>query len=189
MQRRQFLGAAIGAPTVLWGSEEPSRLELAGRREPGERLTVTGTVYAPDGRTTLAGVRLFVYHTDATGRYAQPKDDPRNARIHGWVRTDSLGRYELRTIKPGHYPNWRQASHIHVHVYARDWPEHWIPSYLFHGDPYLDQQALDDDQRLGKFGFILHSRRTPSGVIECACDIRLDRAVAERNRLINGWYR
>jgi hypothetical protein len=27
------------------------------------------------------------------------------------------------------------------------------------------------------------------GVIHCGRDIRLDAAIAERNRLVNGWYR
>src|SRR5262249_25559084 len=42
---------------------------LAGPEEPGERLVVTGTVFAPDGVTPAPGVFLYVYNTDATGHY------------------------------------------------------------------------------------------------------------------------
>ena len=89
------------APAGSETSTAPWHISLVSDAEPGEPLIVSGTIYAPDGRTPLEGISLFVYQTDATGRYSTTGGDNRNTRIHGLMRTNSDGRYEFRTIKPG----------------------------------------------------------------------------------------
>src|SRR5215831_20910733 len=66
--------------------------KIADEREPGQRLVVSGQVFAPDGVTPAAGVMVYAYQTDATGHY---QNDPqtRVARLHGWARTDAQGRF------------------------------------------------------------------------------------------------
>jgi protocatechuate 3,4-dioxygenase beta subunit len=86
----------------------PSRLSwkarIARSEEPGDRLTVAGRVFSPDGRTTGPGVTVYAYNTDAQGYYGENhKEYP--PRLYGWMKTDGEGRFELRTIHPGWYPD------------------------------------------------------------------------------------
>lgn len=117
---------------------------LAPESEPGERLEVRGVVYQPDGVTPAAGVILYLYHTNARGAYPRGGNETGNGRRHGylrgWVRTDDRGRYGIRTIQPGSYPEGGEAAHIHITVQEPDGsPEYWVDSFLFAGDPYLEE--------------------------------------------------
>src|SRR5579871_3049246 len=79
-----------------------SSAQIISNDEPGDRLTVSGQVFAPDGRTPAAGVTVYAYNTDAQGYYgAHRAEYP--PRIYGWMKTDAAGRFELRTIFPGRY--------------------------------------------------------------------------------------
>src|SRR5947209_3145952 len=86
---------------------------IAGPDEPGERLIITGQVFGPDGRTPAPGVLVYAYQTDATGLYHN--DAQRVARLHGWAKTDSEGRFEFHTVRPGAYPERDIAAHVHFH--------------------------------------------------------------------------
>jgi len=192
--RRQFLNG-LSATAVLGSTRRleaalpgvrPS-IELVGADEPGERLVVSGTVFGADGKP-LPGARLRVYHTDSEGYYTRPVSDPRRARIRGSLATDAAGRYEIRTILPGHYPGSQIERHIHTHLVVDGYPEHWIDSFLFEGDPYVRADELAKSKAAGRFAFVMPMKREV-GVIQCRRDIRLDAALAERNRLVDGWYR
>lgn len=124
------------APTVA-EKNAPSKVTLTNQTEPGERLTVTGVVYGADGKTPLANASVYVYHTDATGRYTPgPKDDNRNPRLRGYLRTDAQGRYEYTTIKPAPYPGDGPPAHIHYHVNAPGYQER-VFEIVFEGDPKI----------------------------------------------------
>lgn len=129
-------------------AEPDSEAALAPESEPGERLEVRGVVYQSDGVTPAAGVILYLYHTNARGVYPRSGDETGNGRRHGylrgWVRTDDRGRYGIRTIRPGTYPGGGEAAHIHITVQEPDGsPEYWIDSFLFAGDPYLEEGESD----------------------------------------------
>jgi protocatechuate 3,4-dioxygenase beta subunit len=195
--RRAFIGT-LPALAVAWPELHASgfavvdtgRLTIAPASEPGQRLLVTGTIVGTDGKTPLANMRLSVYHTDDAGYYSRPVDDSRNARLRGSLVTDASGRYEIRTIWPGHYPGGGNPRHIHVHLAGPDTPEHWIDSFLFEGDKYLRSVEVERSAAAGKpFAHVMSMTRGEDGLIRCARDIRLDREIAERNRLVNGWYR
>src|SRR5688572_29177173 len=47
----------------------PSSVVIAGKDEPGERLVVTGR--ALEGTKPVAGVSIYVFHTDIEGLYAR----------------------------------------------------------------------------------------------------------------------
>jgi len=111
---QQYLAPQFTAPEGA-----PARILIAGKDEPGKRLIVTGRTL--DGDKPVAGVSLYVFHTDAKGRYSLETGDNRlgelNPRLHGALRTDAQGRYEYATTRPGSYENG--AAHVHYVVSAR----------------------------------------------------------------------
>ena len=152
----------------------PWKTTIVAEGEPGEPLIISGTIYAPDGRTPLEGISLFVYQTDATGRYSTTGGDNRNTRIHGLVRTNAEGRYEFRTVKPGSYPASRNPAHIHAYVSGPGYPEYWIDEYHFSDDPFVT-----DDMRgkagKGDLSSILTLTRGADGVLRGVRDIKVER--------------
>ncbi|MCA9524155.1 MAG: hypothetical protein KC609_24475 [Myxococcales bacterium] len=126
-------GRDIEGPFYARGA--PWRRVLASSHEPGERLTISGTVYGPDCKTPLAGVLLDVWHADRSGRYHSRSEQ---FRLRGRLRTDKLGRYSFSTIRPGRYregDSFRPA-HIHFKVAASGRAALTTQLY-FSGDPYL----------------------------------------------------
>lgn len=82
------LMAACGFLAVAAGCAAPSppggnSLTLVGPDEPGERITIRGTIVDRNGRP-VAGAGLHIYQTDASGRYTpeRPMNEP-NARPSG----------------------------------------------------------------------------------------------------------
>jgi protocatechuate 3,4-dioxygenase beta subunit len=128
LQGRMPCGSCKPPSTISW------QATIAPPSEPGERLVISGTVYHPDGVTPAPGITLFVFHTDARGHY-NSRDDAYDPRLYGWARTGADGQYELRTIRPGPYPQVTNPAHIHVHVFGPGRPEWFIPEYWFEGDP------------------------------------------------------
>lgn len=123
-------------PTVA-EKNAPSKIAIATKEEPGERLTVTGVVFGADGKTPLAGASVYVYHTDAQGLYTPgANNDSRSPRLRGYMRTDAQGRYEYSTIKPAPYQSNDIPAHIHYHVNAPGYQER-IFEIMFEGDPKI----------------------------------------------------
>ena len=144
---------------------------LAGPEEPGERLVVTGTVFAPDGVTPAAGVFLYVYNTDATGRYARERDAP--PRLRGWMKTGPDGRYEYRTVRPASYPGSTIAAHVHTQLWGGGYPPQWNTDLLFEGDPFLTAKERGGSEALGRFAFIRPAPKDERGVRHAVHDLRL----------------
>lgn len=123
------------APRYTARADAPPTTTIAATNEPGERLTVTGRTL--DGAIPVAGVSLYVFHTDARGRYA--RDLPNggaaelNPRLHGLIRTDAQGRYQYDTIRPGFYNGPR---HVHYVVTAPGYVPRLV-NLWFHDDPLL----------------------------------------------------
>ena len=171
------------------GAGRPSRIEIAGREEPGARLLLRGTVYGADAKP-VPGVKMFLYQTDAEGYYSRPVSDPRRARLRGTVWTDAQGRYAFETVKPAHYANVasQPAMHIHVHLQPPGLPDHWVDSYYFDGDPKLPSGVVERARGLGRFSNVVTLGPAESGVAQGVRDFRIDPAQAGRNRLVDGWY-
>jgi protocatechuate 3,4-dioxygenase beta subunit len=177
MLRRQFL---IGVPGALLATTCASARGAKTRRPVGgEPLQIRGRLLSTKG-APLAGYTLDVYQT-GDGYYARPDNDPRKAALRQSLVTDDDGRYRLTTIVPGHYPDSRNPMHIHAHLSGPGVPAHWIDSFLFKGDPYL--RAADK-----KVAIALRWDRT-ADLWRGRRDLVLDPAVAETNRLVDGWYR
>jgi protocatechuate 3,4-dioxygenase beta subunit len=150
------LGMAMSA--ALIAHPPASVLDLAPGDEPGARLVVTGLVRDGSGRP-VAGAEIHVYQTDATGRYTKerPMDEP-HARLSGRVHTDTQGRFELRTLRPGGYP-WtvhlgdrdrKIPAHIHLDISAHGFRSRRLQA-VFADDPRLaDPYWQDWVKRLGQ---------------------------------------
>lgn len=158
-------------------AKAPWSISIGSATEPGEPLIISGTIYAPDGRTPLEGISLWVYHTDATGHYSKLSEsggDNRKTRLHGLMQTNREGRYEFRTIKPAPYPGRTNPAHIHAYVSGPGYPEYWIDEFLFEGDPFITEEMR---QRAGKGSFlsILKLTRGGDGVWRGMRDIIIER--------------
>jgi protocatechuate 3,4-dioxygenase beta subunit len=164
---QEWRGAADAPAQLSW------RTVITSPNEPGEPLVMSGRIFQPDGRTPAAGVLLFVYHTDARGYYNQPNKLP--ARLRGWIRTGADGRYEFRTIKPAPYPNADVPAHIHTTLSAPGYPEYWIDSYWFAGDPFITSAQRATLSGRGGFNNIVGLLRDKDDVWYGRRDIRLER--------------
>jgi protocatechuate 3,4-dioxygenase beta subunit len=175
-----FLLATI-SPAIHAGSGPPipqppdnvsSVGAIADAREPGQRLEISGQVFAPDGATPLANVIVYAYQTDNTGEY---HSDPntRVARLHGWAKTDAQGHYAFHTIKPAPYPGRSIAAHVHIHVWGAGYPLQWTPELLFAGDPFLKADEIATSQALGKFANVQPLQAAADGALSCIFNIRI----------------
>jgi protocatechuate 3,4-dioxygenase beta subunit len=141
--------------------------------EPGEPLIVRGVIYTSDGHTPIAGARLYVYHTDARGYYNDNHNFADPPRIRGWMKTNFLGQYEFRTVKPAPYPGGTNPAHIHPTADGPGYPARWLDEYWFAGDPYLKRESLEKNAALGLFSQILTLQRDPDGVLVGIRNFRL----------------
>jgi len=155
----------------------PWKIAIGSQTEPGEPLIISGTIYAPDGHTPAEGISLWVYHTDATGHYSprtESGSDGRYTRLHGLMQTNKEGRYEFRTIKPAPYPGHTNPAHIHAYVSGPDYPEYWIDSYVFEGDPFITEEMRQKSGDKGSFSSILKLTRGSDGIWRGIRDITLE---------------
>jgi len=148
----------------------PAKATIAPKDEPGERLIVSGRVFAADGRTPLSDVSLYVYQTDKEGIYSRPVNDSRTPRLRGYLRTDAEGRYEYSTIKPGSYPNTQNPAHIHYVVNAPGFKER-VFEIVFETDPLVDARIRANAAREDSGFSIRPLTRDAQGVLRCAQDI------------------
>lgn len=164
-----------GMPATLNASAQ-----LAGPDEPGEKLLIEGTIYQPDGKTPAPDIILYVYHTDASGRYS-PGPTQTQARRHGhlrgWVKSDAKGRYSISTIRPASYPKTRNPQHIHPIVVESRSRYYWIDDYLFTDDPLLTAQEKAHQPGRGGSGII--TLRREGGVWKGQRDIILGRSIPD----------
>jgi protocatechuate 3,4-dioxygenase beta subunit len=162
-------------------SAHPSAIDVAAPQEPGTRIHLSGTILDLNGKP-VPGVKMFLYHTDATGYYSRPVNDPRQARLRGTLWSDASGQYSFNTIKPAAYGDVSSPPpiHIHIHLQPPGLPDHWVESFYFKDDPHLrtDNQTRD----LGRFSNII-TLTSSDGILKGLRDFRIDPAVAERNRV------
>jgi protocatechuate 3,4-dioxygenase beta subunit len=144
-----LLAVSIAAVTLAAQAihEAPATAAATGRLvpagEPGQPLTVSGTVVDPTG-TPIAGASLYVYQTDREGYYGvKPASDNRNPRLKLYLRSDAKGAWSFETIKPGSYPGTQIPGHIHFEV-AAPGRAHKIFEIVFEGEPFVTERMRTD---------------------------------------------
>jgi len=158
----------------------------------GERVLVHGRVLDETGRP-VPETLVEIWQANAGGRYRHVKDGyfaPLDPNFGGCGRTltDSTGRYEFMTVRPGAYPwpnrgnDWR-PMHIHFSVFGHAFGQRLITQMYFEGDPMIwicpivttipDRTAIEQliapldmantvpmDARAYKFDIVLRGRRS-----------------------------
>lgn len=123
-----------------------SVMKIAGDNEPGIRLVIKGRLVSAGDGSPLAGVMMYAYQTDSTGHYTKTGEEtgPRKwqGRLHGWCITDSDGRYEIHTVRPGGYPGEKFPAHIHCAVKIPGKMTGYINDFVFSDDEYVDEKYL-----------------------------------------------
>jgi len=140
----------LGAPDL------PSGGNIAPRDPTGVPTLVSGRVLDLDGRP-IEGAVLDVWQAQTNGLYDSQDENPDALHMRGKFRTDSEGRYLIRTVQPVNYPipsdgpvgqmlkatglhPWRPA-HIHFVVSADGYEP--VTTHIFdRTDPYLASDAV-----------------------------------------------
>jgi protocatechuate 3,4-dioxygenase beta subunit len=154
-------------PGISW------RTSITGPHEPGQPIRVSGVIYREQDHKPAAGAVLFVFQTDASGRYNPEVSGYRgevNPRLRGWMKTGSDGRYEFSSIKPGQYSG---PIHIHAHLYAVGRPEWFIHEFLFANDPLIPAGERAELGKYGRFSPMLTFRQSEDGVLIGERDIMM----------------
>ncbi len=122
----------------------------------GERIVVYGAVRDTEGKP-LRDTLVEIWQANAAGRYRHTWDrwpaplDP-NFSGAGRCVTDSAGRFEFTTIKPGaypwgnHYNAWRPA-HIHFSLMGRAFTQRLVTQMYFPGDPLFAYDPIFNSVR------------------------------------------
>jgi protocatechuate 3,4-dioxygenase beta subunit len=148
-------GPCEGCEAVFeWGEKTLSPVDtLPIYHDEGIKITISGTVYLPDGTTPARDVIMYVYQTNPSGIYAKRGGETgwaaRHGYIRGWVKTDSSGKYEVFTLKPGTYPNRSTPAHIHATILEPDGKYYWLGSYHFEGDSLLTESEITPENPRG----------------------------------------
>ncbi|MGZ4590789.1 MAG: protocatechuate 3,4-dioxygenase subunit beta [Actinomycetes bacterium] len=145
----EVTGPLLGAERVTAGDGDLTRQHEG---EPiGQRIIVRGRVLDSDGRA-VPDTLVEIWQANAGGRYRHAVDqwpsplDP-NFTGAGRAVTDSEGRYEFTTIKPGAYPwknhdnAWRPA-HIHFSLFGRAFTQRLVTQMYFPGDPLFGHDPI-----------------------------------------------
>lgn len=134
-----------------------AKTTLVDDAEPGDPLIIRGVIYQSDRKTPASGVILYVYQTDSKGLYSKGKNQTqavRHGHIRGWVKTNSKGEYEIKTIRPASYPNRNNPQHIHPIIYEPNKGYYWIDEFQFEDDPLLTPAARAHVSNRGGSGII-----------------------------------
>lgn len=120
-------------------------MSIADESEPGERIIIKGRFLKPDGKTPQPDVLMYAYHTNAGGVYPKKGDEKGiqkwNGYLHGWIKSNESGEYEIHTIRPGSYPNSSNQAHIHAALKPPASAPYYISDFLFKDDPLLKDKS------------------------------------------------
>jgi len=123
-----------------------------------QKIKISGIVFELDGKTPAKDVILYVYHTNAKGKYPTRTSSKgwgkRHGYLRGWLKTDSHGAYEFFTSRPASYPNSNLPQHIHITVKEPNKKEYYIEDFYFADDPNLTENIRVRKNARGGSGVI-----------------------------------
>jgi protocatechuate 3,4-dioxygenase beta subunit len=127
---------------VIKQNAKPEKIKLNSDIERGIKISIIGLVLDKPGNP-VANKLVYVYQTSSEGWYSDTaphilvhEGDRRHARLFGYFKTDSDGKFEFLTIKPKGYPNSTLPAHIHIEI------------SLNSGQTFVSELQFDDDPRL-----------------------------------------
>lgn len=107
---------------LLAAHAREARVTMVDTSEPGDPFRFTGTLTDAKTGKPIAGARTYFYQTDDRGLYAPEfagsGGGSNNPRLFCYVRPDADGRFEVRSIVPGSYPNSSVSRHVHYQISA-----------------------------------------------------------------------
>lgn len=122
------------------------------------KMLITGRILKADGVTPYPGVFLYAYHTDAEGKYSKNGNERGvqqwHGRHHGWVKTDTEGRYTINSIRPAQYPGNQFAAHIHATIREPGKKPYWINDFVFKDDPLVTEAYRTSQRNAGGDGVV-----------------------------------
>ena len=148
-QLTEVTGPLLGPGRV---TEADADLTRQNDGEPlGQRILVSGRVLDSDGRA-IPDSLVEIWQANSAGRYRHQVDQwpaPLDPNFTGLGRTvtDSEGRYQFTTIKPGaypwgnHYNAWRPA-HIHFSLFGRAFTQRLVTQMYFPDDPLFPYDPI-----------------------------------------------
>jgi protocatechuate 3,4-dioxygenase beta subunit len=164
------------ACAVMTQASSSWKIVIPPKDEPGEKLVVRGIVLDQDGKTPIAGARVYVYHTDQRGFYGPGNNGPvNNPRLNGTITSNARGEYEFQTIKPGTYPEGGIPAHIHFVVDAKGYKQR-VFEIVFEGDRFIDERLRERAKAEWSIFSIRPLTKDSNGVLQCTQEIRLERA-------------
>jgi protocatechuate 3,4-dioxygenase beta subunit len=103
-----FFSAVASCSTKMCppiASEVSSLLWIANPKEMGDKMIISGRVLKSDGVTPYRGLILAACHPDFSKYYQQSAEDKTvekfsNRLLNGWCKTDSLGYFEIHSMRP-----------------------------------------------------------------------------------------
>jgi protocatechuate 3,4-dioxygenase, beta subunit len=109
-------------------------------------------------------VIMYAYHTDNKGIYSKSGKEQGvqnwHGRLHGWCRTDTLGHYEIHTIRPASYPNSTAPAHIHGALKEPSGNMLPITDFVFKDDKFVTGSYKPNSRLKGGSGIVDVKRRS-----------------------------
>lgn len=147
---------------VIKKNAKAGKLIISNKNEPGTRITVKGEI--KEKGKPVADALVYVYQTSDKGWYAdtaahvlQNEGDMQHARLFGYLKTGSDGKFEFETIQPRGYPNSDLPAHIHITVWKNDKLINGMPGeLLFDDDPRLTPERR---RRSLEEGFLIEKNK------------------------------
>jgi protocatechuate 3,4-dioxygenase beta subunit len=157
------------APSPAPEADVPS-VALAPEGEPGQPLTIRGTVLDRATNEPIPGASLYLYQTDSSGEYLpSDPDDNATARLSGEVATGETGQFVVHTVLPGEYDR-PGTRHIHLHYARAEGYEEINRTLLFEDNASEEMRQWAEETGLG----ILLELTEQNGVLEANLIIPLD---------------
>lgn len=140
--------------------------------EPGEKIIIKGHIL-DEKKMPVANTALHIFQTDSHGYYT-PLDSITHkmgepfARLYSFIKTDSAGYFEIRTIRPGSYPQLYEGrtipGHVHINITAAGYAGKNLQA-VFTDDPVMNAFWLDW-AKFNKFPILTLDHSSPSRIAE-----------------------